>query len=229
MNVCNHIVGHCYKAQANMNKFYIISVEPYGSFYVVCVRFGRVGGHYQYINKGSFDDYNDALVEQEKIWFSKEKTGYIDIDSSVYIDNVDKSVMITRATPCIRNALGVFDCKKIHYDKNVEEEIITHEDLKTCICGELLPPDYVDPYYDYQYVCEKCTGGNSIETKVKKECNKEWEVICISNVGMAEYFDVGVEYLAFEGELEKEDMICVWDKCGKKRECFISRFKNILY
>lgn len=48
-------------------------------------------------------------------------------------------------------------------------------------------------------------------------------VECLDNTGMEDGFDVGVEYV-FDGRHDGE-MISVYDKIGKLRECFSFRFK----
>lgn len=62
-----------------------------------------------------------------------------------------------------------------------------------------------------------------VEAKPAKPA-KDWEVVCINNLGMEDSFDENVEYIA-ERHTES-DMIYVWDKRNEKKECFTERFKD---
>ena len=52
---------------------------------------------------------------------------------------------------------------------------------------------------------------------------KDFEVICINNVGIEDKFDQGVEYVAVA--LREVGFLTVYDKLGKKQTCMASRFK----
>ena len=58
--------------------------------------------------------------------------------------------------------------------------------------------------------------------KEAKAKPKEGVVVCIDNAGMEDKFDKGIEYV-FEAHSESV-MIWVYDKEGKKQECFSERF-----
>ena len=53
---------------------------------------------------------------------------------------------------------------------------------------------------------------------------KDFEVICLNNVGIEDKFDQGVEYVAV-AVVRELGFLTVYDKFGKKQTCMASRFK----
>lgn len=61
-----------------------------------------------------------------------------------------------------------------------------------------------------------------------KEANPgEFEVVCVDALGMEEWFDEGITYLAEDYD-EDNDMVFVYDRCGVRREVFWSRFQEVI-
>jgi predicted DNA-binding WGR domain protein len=50
-------------------------------------------------------------------------------------------------------------------------------------------------------------------------------VECISNMGIEDKFDAGIEYVGLRHK--DPTMIWVFDKCGVKQDCYLERFKEV--
>jgi predicted DNA-binding WGR domain protein len=64
----------------------------------------------------------------------------------------------------------------------------------------------------------------STPVKPMKEAVKQFEMVCVDNVGMEDKFDCGIEYVVEDHPLK--DMLYAYDKHGNRGEFFKTRFEK---
>lgn len=72
---------------------------------------------------------------------------------------------------------------------------------------------------------EKSKKGKPLTQAFSEEEMKDMAALCVDTAGMEDSFDKGIEYV-FE-QHKDSSMLYVYDKFGKKRECFKERFRLV--
>lgn len=218
------------------DKVYVGSIveKADGKFHVIAT-WGKRGKAPQGTQeKGAYPNRSTAVRELEDLLGSKRKKGYIDIDSNTYTGSVrmtDRWLQSWLQEDMAAPASTVVpktgeEVAKVLSDSVKNEAIeLLKKGLKINAVkkirdetGCLLQPakeymeDILEPEVNRAIAMAPAVG------------ERDFEVVCVNNLGLEEYFDEGVTYIA-ESHSEK-DYIYVWDRGAKKQEVFAERFKN---
>jgi len=74
---------------------------------------------------------------------------------------------------------------------------------------------------------EEVTTRGGLGFMVPEDSQTDFDTVvaqCVDNTGLEEFFDRGIEYVV---ERVEKDMIAVFDKFGKIRDCFRPRFRMV--
>ena len=225
-------VMHYYKGSSD--KVYMGSIveQPGGQFEVIC-KWGRRGGNMSSQNKGTYSSHRTAETALDKLLSAKAKKGYQDIERSHYAgplrmtnswlrqfleeSNIDVAAPAPPATAdeistTISAAKRESAKELMRNGKKIAAVNVVRE-----ATGSMLQPakEFIEEYIEPEVKAEKSMAPAPGE--------RDFEVVCVNNLGMEDSFDEGVTYVA---EPHPEDgMIFVWDRAAVKQELFKERFK----
>jgi hypothetical protein len=175
LKIKQNLVAHCEKGTSDKIYLACIRILDDGTFKVIG-KWGRRGRSYlQEAVKLTTPNESSAIVEQRRLFSSKLKGGYVNIESPGYKGPV------TMNSP------------------------------------------------EVQYHLER--GGKSVSSLPPVPLRSgisapgdEVIVECVSNLGMEDKFDAGIEYVGYRHT--DSTLLWVYDKRGEKQECFAERFKE---
>jgi len=114
----NNRVGHCQTGASD--KVYIVNILEHEGNFIVKALWGRRGKISQSQIKGSFATIGSARIEMEKIFASKLKGGYVNIESTDYNGLVTLDSVYEHLTPDVE--FDEFD--EFDDDSDLDEEEI---------------------------------------------------------------------------------------------------------
>lgn len=189
-----NLIAHC--CEGSSDKVYMACIRDNGDgTFSVIGKWGRRGKAFSNQLKLTTKDIRIAQLEQQALFDAKLSKGYIDIDGSAYHGPV------TRGSSDIQNDMESEPDEKSQ--KSATPRRPTQEDV------------------DAGQVAKKAAKKAAKEADGSAGSDDE-TVVCVSNVGMENRFDEGIEYL-FEPHSDSA-MIYVYDKFGKKDEFLKERF-----
>jgi hypothetical protein len=205
-NVQVNRVGHC--EAGTSNKVYIASIvreqDTSGTvIYTVVGKGSAVFKNMRTYRKGSYYKLENAIEARDDLFDAKiykSSKAYIDIESAEY-----NGTLSMTSTSWLKS--------------NLEPDLNQNMEIED---------DGADAFQEAEVNAEveEYVAESKSESKSKAKA-KDWEVICVNNLGMEDSFDEGVEYIAEKHS--ESDMIYVWDKQNVKVECFTERFKDAQY
>jgi ribosomal protein L7/L12 len=240
-------VGHC--QEGTSDKVYIVSImkTPSGQYSVIGKGSRIYASSMRVYPKGTYNSLSQAQAVADDLWRKKNGRAskrYLNIENSDYrgeltmtdswlmknleddLPELDPVPTVTTA-PILRTMTDeelaehirpmIEEGKKIAAVKAVRKELG---------CGLREGKKFVNDVE--QDVMKDKRKAEAKERKVKREAEngaRDWEVICVNSTGMEDSFDEGTTYVA-----EKHadpDMLWVWDRNAKKRECFAERFEKV--
>jgi predicted DNA-binding WGR domain protein len=194
-------VGH-YQGGTS-DKVYIASIVPTtdktgAPVYKVIGKYSRIYKNMTTTDKGQFRNINVAETERDKLFATKVKKGYVNIESPAYngrltedtqwlLDNVEPDPLFNR---------DVFTDDGLRKWDDDEPEVIAVN----------VPASAINTSSDDEY--------------------DDFEVICLNASGMEELFDFDVTYIAEYHDTDKE-LLYVYDRFGEKQECLAERFAKV--
>jgi predicted DNA-binding WGR domain protein len=184
--------------------------------WVLIAKWGRRGKKMSHQVKGHY--VTEALAEEAQLKLWKSKTGdspygerYLDIESKEYVLKMagNQQDMLTRWSVGIAENLestassGPVKTRRpvkevLNDDSEKNGKIFVEDDLQD-------EPRWGDPSDLYRH-----------------EPDDE-VMICVSNCGIEDSFDIGIEYIVEKHETNNL-LLYVYDKMGKKVVCFMARF-----
>lgn len=218
------------------DKVYVGSVvkKADGKFHVIAT-WGKRGSSSQGTqNKGAYSNQSMAERELDALLSTKTKKGYEDIEGFSYNGTVRmtdrwlQSWLQQESEPTLAVAIPATakEIDRMISDKARTEasELLKNGHRINAVkivrqdTGALLEPakEYIDEILEPRVKASKSMAPKAGE--------KDFEVICVNNLGMEESFDEGVTYVA-EPHSDK-DYIYVWDRHAIKQEVFSERFKK---
>lgn len=145
-------VGHY--QDGTSDKVYIASIVPTtdrtgAKVYRVIGKYSRIYKNMTTVDKGQFISLNNAVAERDKLFATKVKKGYVNIESPTYnglltedtqwlLDNVEPDPLFNR---------DVFNDDDLYVSKNEEQN------------EEEIPPELEEPPFDdFEVICLNASG-----------------------------------------------------------------------
>ena len=234
----DHRVAHYSKG--NSDKVYAVSIVPRGSEFQVIARWGKIWKSPQSQTKGTFSSKITADTEAARIFRTKTKKGYQDIESSAYTGPLAMDTAWLKSSydigpssapdpsPQAVSATSLSDeVYKVTKDLLIRgQRIKAVKTVRGALNCDLATGKEV--VADVEKTITKAERDAYIKTlEAEREAYEErdFEVVCQDNLGIEDGFDEGVTYVAEPHN--EDDLIWVWDRNAVKRECFAERFKQV--
>jgi len=232
-----NVVLHYYGGTSD--KVYVGSIEKNAAgHYAVLCRWGRRNGTMKTTPYGIHASLSGAESELDEIVRSKKKKGYQDIESPSYrgVLRIDSSwlssylVDTSAPAPQAQKPLAIAPDSAEEIDRVLSDavrkqasellaqgqKILAVKAVRTATNALLAPAKaFVEKILEPEVKAKKAATSNA----------KDYEVVCVNNLGMEDSFDEEVTYVAEKHP--DSDMIYVYDRNGEKRECFKERFKKL--
>jgi len=236
-----NLVCHCQVGTSDKIYLHCIRTNA-NSTYTVVGKWGRRGQkNLQTQVKGTYPTEADAVAEQTKLHRERIRLkDYVDIESPNYdgpltmadvaehFEDDEEEAKRTLDIPAGQRWAITAPGKRRRYVNGPASIKLKPEEEASkghCECGSDIFESTTDCNGKRMYRCKGCGkiwGQNG--KSVKNDDYDEDAVICIDNTGMEDKFDEGIEYISEEHS--GEGLIYVYDRFGKKQECFEDRFKK---
>lgn len=216
-----NLIAHCY-IRPSTDKVYMCCIRHVAMSdpWVLIAKWGRRGKKMSHQVKGHYVTEASAEEAQLKLW--KSKTGdspygerYLDIESKEYVLKMagNQQDMLTRWSVGIGENLepeGVVPATAFNVAAP-SGSVKTRRPVK-----EVLNDD--SEKHGKIFVEDDLQGISFEQGKPDDEV-----MICVSNYGIQDSFDMGIEYIVEQHETNNL-LLYVYDKMGKKVVCFRTRF-----
>ena len=228
-----NIVGHCYRPSRNNDKVYIVSIRETPDFlpnqsgkFLVLTKWCRRGKNPSVSVRGTHNSLAAAQAHQLGLWQSQLKGGYLDIESLEYRDHMANEGVrpLTLSDPQISTHLEkedgisaapkitVWQCERCGEDWEPKQNSKGRVETQNNVCPDCLK------------AVRAAAMNAASKARGEDEVLEDEVLVCSNNSGMEDRFDIGIEYLV-EDHPDK-DMVYVYNKLGRKDECFRIRFMS---
>ena len=211
--------GHCYRPSASNDKVYMVCIRLWNGQWIVIAKWCRRGNKMNETNKATCSTEAAAVVMANKVVEDQKKQGYLELDSSEYIQHMKGSGVtpLSYGSPEIAKHLEHLDGEAAQGQQGQPVQPVSWQ----CeVCGKDFEPkmDGKFPAPGQVAICPSCIK----KAKSKSKKDDDEVMVCVDNAGMEDRFDVGIEYLV-ENHPD-QNMIYAYDKLGRKDEYFKERF-----